>query len=93
MTATFMVEVIYALPDQQTVKNVQVMPNTTVETAIKLSGILHEYPEINLSKNRFGIYSSLAQPETLLKPHDRIEIYRSLIIDPKEARRLRTQKK
>jgi putative ubiquitin-RnfH superfamily antitoxin RatB of RatAB toxin-antitoxin module len=83
------VEIIYARPDDQVLKSLLVPAATTVEQAITLSGITDLFPEIDLKKNRIGIFSKFAKPETILRHHDRIEIYRPLIIDPKEARRKR----
>ena len=48
--------------------------------------------EIDLTKNKIGIFSKFIQPDTLVQPKDRIEIYRPLIIDPKDARRLRAKR-
>ena len=83
------VEVAYALPDQQLILELDVPVGTTVEQAIKESAILDSYPEINLEKNKVGIFGKLTKLVTELKPGDRVEIYRSLIADPKEVRRQR----
>lgn len=87
------VEIVYALSAHQVLKKMQMPVGSTVEQAIYDSGILDEFPEIDLNKNRLGIFSQFAQPDTILQPCDRIEIYRSLLIDPKKARRLRASKK
>jgi len=92
MTAFFQVEVVYALPHIQILEKLDVSAGCTVEQAIKYSGILDQFPEIDLTKNKLGIFGKFAQPETQLSPCDRVEIYRPLIIDPKEARRLRAKK-
>ncbi|PTQ76289.1 hypothetical protein C8R26_1193 [Nitrosomonas oligotropha] len=86
------VEVAYALPQVQFLKKLDVSPGCTVEHAIWCSGVLDEFPEIDLTKNKLGIFGKLTQLQAVLEPHDRIEIYRPLIIDPKEARRLRAKK-
>ncbi len=64
---------------------------TTVGEAIKESGILQQFPEIDLALNKVGIFGKLARIDTLLRDRDRVEIYRALIADPKEARRRRAQ--
>ena len=83
------IEVVYALPANQVLKCFNVPDGTTVEQAIKLSGIIAQFPEIDLATNKFGIFGQLAKAETILRQQDRVEIYRPLIIDPKEARRKR----
>ena len=83
------VEVAYALPDQQVILELDVPVGTTVEQAIKESAVLGAYPEINLEKNKVGIFGKLTKLITELKPGDRVEIYRPLIADPKEVRRQR----
>jgi putative ubiquitin-RnfH superfamily antitoxin RatB of RatAB toxin-antitoxin module len=87
------VEVVYALPHVQILQKLDVPTGCTVEQAIRLCGILQQFPEIDLAKNKLGIFGKITQPQAVLQPHDRVEIYRPLIIDPKEARRLRTKKK
>lgn len=83
------VEVVYALPANQVLKRFNVPDGTTIEQAVAVSGIIAQFPEIDLAKNKFGIFGKLAKAETVLRHQDRVEIYRSLIIDPKEARRKR----
>lgn len=92
MTACFQVEIVYALPHIQILQKLDVSAGCTVEQAIKYSGILDQFPEIDLTKNKLGIFGKVSQLETHLQPNDRIEIYRPLIIDPKEARRIRAKK-
>lgn len=89
----FVVEVAFATPACQLIVSLQVRPGTTLEQAIRLSGILEKFPEIDLSQARFGIFSKLMPGDTVLKEKDRVEIYRPLIADPKESRRKRADKK
>lgn len=86
------IEVAYALPYQQTVLTMTVLPNTTVRDAIIQSGILARFPEIDLAVNKIGIYSRLVKGDETLNQGDRIEIYRPLIADPKEIRKKRAEK-
>lgn len=86
------VEVAYALPDEQIVRLVEGEPGMTVEQAIRESGILEAHPEIDLSKNKVGVFGKAAKLDAVLYPGDRVEIYRSLIADPKEARKKRASK-
>ena len=87
------VEVAYTLPDQQKIIRLQVAPGTTVAKAIAQSGIAQYFPEIDLSKNKVGVYGKLTSQDTVLRDRDRVEIYRSLISDPKEVRRKRAEER
>lgn len=87
----FDVEVVYALPDRQTVLCLQVASGTTLEQAITVSGLLLCHPEIDLTVQKTGIFGQLKPLNTLLYPNDRIEIYRPLLLDPKAARRQRVK--
>lgn len=86
------VEVVYASPEKQSMLSVNVLPNSTVEDAIIASNIINVFPEIDLQKNAVGIFGKKAKLTTRLKDKDRVEIYRPLLIDPMEARRLRAKK-
>lgn len=85
------IEVVYALPDKQTLLKQQVDAGTTVADAIQASGILDKHPEIDLATSKLGIFSKLIKSDTVLRDKDRIEIYRPLIADPKEVRRKRAE--
>ncbi|HSQ04378.1 MAG TPA: RnfH family protein [Burkholderiales bacterium] len=84
-----MVEVVYALPDEQVLLAVRAPAGTTLLQAVDLSGIRLRHPEIDLARNAVGIFGKRASPDTLLQCGDRIEIYRPLTADPKETRRRR----
>ena len=83
------IEVAYAKPDEQLIIVVQTPASCTIEQAIELSGILNQYPEIDLTKNKIGVFSQICPLNKSLQENDRVEIYRSLAIDPMEARRQR----
>lgn len=85
------VELVYALPQEQALLKFQVPKGTRVGDAVQLSGILAKFPEIDLGKNKLGIFGKLAKPDAELRELDRIEIYRPLIADPKEVRRKRAE--
>lgn len=89
------IEVAYATPERQLILNVQVPEGTSMAQAIWLSGIADEFPEIDLENYKAGIWSKVEKKpaERILKLGDRIEIYRPLLIDPKQARRNRAEKK
>jgi len=86
------IEVAYATPEQQVIVALNVPENTTVETAIKSSGLLTRFSEIDLSATAVGIFGKLCELNQPLKAGDRVEIYRPLHNDPKEARRQRARK-
>jgi putative ubiquitin-RnfH superfamily antitoxin RatB of RatAB toxin-antitoxin module len=85
------VEVIYALPAQQPLLKVRLAEGATVEDAIRASGVLEDFPEIDLAKNKVGIFSKLVKLDEKVRDRDRVEIYRPLIADPKEVRRKRAE--
>ena len=86
------IELVYAMPDEQTLLSLEVDVNTTVEQAIKESGIIHQHPEIDLAINKVGIWYKAVKLDQQLQSGDRIEIYRPLIADPKEVRKRRAEK-
>jgi putative ubiquitin-RnfH superfamily antitoxin RatB of RatAB toxin-antitoxin module len=62
-----------------------------VEDAIRASGVLEAFPEIDLARNKVGIFSKLVKLDEKVRDRDRVEIYRPLIADPKEVRRKRAE--
>lgn len=82
-------EVVYALPEKQEIITVRLAEGATVRQSIEASGLLQKYPEIDLAKNKLGIFAKLAKPDALLRDRDRVEIYRPLIADPKAVRQQR----
>ncbi len=86
------IEVAYGQSSRQVIVPLRVSALCTVEEAIQLSGILQQFPEINLTCNKVGIFSKIVTLNKTVQPGDRIEIYRSLTIDPKQARLLRAQR-
>ncbi len=88
---TINIEVAYALPDEQVILSLEVPNDCTVEDAIKRSGILEAYPQINLDTNKVGIFGKMCKLNGSLRDKDRIEIYRKLIADPKESRRQKAE--
>jgi putative ubiquitin-RnfH superfamily antitoxin RatB of RatAB toxin-antitoxin module len=83
------VEVVYAMPGRQTRYALSLAAGATVRDAIERCGVLAAFPEIDLTRNRVGIYGRLASLTTPLRDDDRVEILRPLQADPKEARRRR----
>ncbi|QMM53903.1 RnfH family protein [Enterobacter sp. RHB15-C17] len=92
MSPKITVEVAYALPAKQYLQRVKLDEGATVEEAIRASGLLELRSDIDLSKNKVGIYSRPVKLAGVVSDGDRVEIYRPLIADPKELRRQRAEK-
>lgn len=90
---TIRIEVVYALPEQAYLLPLSVNAGTKIRQAIEISGLLQQCPEIDLERHKVGIFSKLENLDAVLSDGDRIEIYRELRVDPKEARRRRVEKK
>ncbi|MCF5700720.1 RnfH family protein [Pseudomonas syringae] len=88
------IEVVYAAVDRQVLRAVSVKEGATVRAAVLASGIGSEFPELNLAECPLGIFGKVvADPDSrVIQAGDRIEIYRPLLADPKEVRRLRAAK-
>jgi len=89
MSEQISVEVVYALPEKQEFISVKLPEGATARQAIEQSGVLEKYPEIDLAKNKLGVFAKLTKPDSVLRDRDRVEIYRPLIADPKEVRKQR----
>ncbi|KXI21862.1 RnfH family protein [Photobacterium sanguinicancri] len=85
------VEVVYALPVAQRVIKLAITSDTKVQAIIEQSGVLEMYPDIDLKKNKVGVYSRNVKLDATVRDGDRIEIYRPLLADPKEIRRKRAE--
>ena len=83
------VEVVYALPDSQTLLSLTVPAGTTALQAVDRSGILQRHPDLVLADLSLGVFGKAVRHDTPLRDHDRVEIYRPLLGDPKEIRRRR----
>ncbi|QBY03396.1 RnfH family protein [Thalassotalea sp. HSM 43] len=86
------IELVYALPTEQTLISLLIDENSTVEQAIMESGICQQFPEIDLTVNKVGIWNKAVKLQQTVHDGDRIEIYRPLIADPKEVRKRRAEK-
>jgi uncharacterized protein len=87
------VEVVYALPGAQDLIELRVPPGTTARKAIAQSGILQRYPQIDLAADKVGIFGRVVELDLVLEEGDRVEIYRPLRAEPKDARRQRARQK
>lgn len=86
------VELVYAALDRQLLRAVKVPAGSTVEQALSLSGVASEFPELDLAHCPVGIFGKAVKRARALQEGDRIEIYRPLLADPMEVRRLRAAK-
>ncbi|MFT5483211.1 MAG: putative ubiquitin-RnfH superfamily antitoxin RatB of RatAB toxin-antitoxin module [Halieaceae bacterium] len=87
------VEVAYALPDKQQIIALEVAEGTTALEAAQQSGITKTFPEIDIDGSKMGIFGKAVKPSHyIMKAGERVEIYRPLLIDPKENRKERAAK-
>lgn len=90
---TFEVEVAFALPDRQSIVALQVSEGCTAFQAAELSGITKQFADVELASSKMGVFGKVVKPhEYLMRPGDRVEIYRPLIADPKASRKARADK-
>ncbi|MCX2542637.1 MULTISPECIES: RnfH family protein [unclassified Pseudomonas] len=88
------IEVVYAAVDRQVLRTISVAEGSTVRAALSASGIDADFPELDLAGCPVGIFGKvIADPDVrVVQAGDRLEIYRPLLADPKEVRRLRAAK-
>ena len=92
MAEQIIVQVCYASEALQFLRELRVDAGTTLEQAVRLSGLLQAAPDIDLATMAVGIHAKKKTLDTVLREHDRVELYRPLIADPKHARRRRSSK-
>jgi putative ubiquitin-RnfH superfamily antitoxin RatB of RatAB toxin-antitoxin module len=81
------VEVVYALRDRQRIVQVRFSEGMTAIEAVEASGLRVVFPELAAGKHDLGVFGRVVQQTHVLRPGDRVEIYRRLTADPREARR------
>ena len=91
--ADITVQVCHALPDSTFLRSLRVPAGTSIEQAVAHSGLLQAIPGIDLAINMVGIYGKKKPLDSVLRDGDRVEVYRPLQADPKEARRRRAGSK
>ena len=91
--ANIRVEVIYALPASEDTMRIFLPANSKLMDAIVASGMLERHPEIDLAHQTCGVFGEPRALDSVLADGDRVELYRPLRTDPKEARRRRARKK
>lgn len=85
------IQVAYARPERQLVLDLEVPPDTSARDAVRRSGMAREFPEIDPEAAPLGVYGRTVDGDEVLRAGDRVEIYRPLEIDPREARRQRAR--
>ncbi len=89
---TITVEVAYALPHKQKIVAVKVAPGTAARDVVRQSGIVRDFPELDVESVNLGLFGKAVKDNYIPEPGDRIELYRPLKADPKEARKARAAK-
>lgn len=87
------IEIVYGTAEKQWLQQLAVEAGTTAREAVRISCIQNEFPEADIENAPLGIFGKAVKDDTVLRDKDRVEIYRPLLIDPKEARRLRVNAK
>jgi uncharacterized protein len=91
--ASLRIEVVYALPAGEDAVSLRLAPGATAADAVRASGLAERHPEIDLERQKIGIHGRVVKREARLSDGDRVEIYRPLLAEPKEARRRRALRK
>jgi putative ubiquitin-RnfH superfamily antitoxin RatB of RatAB toxin-antitoxin module len=91
MSDNITIEIVYALPEKQTLLRRSVPAGSTVMEAILASGLIEKFPTLDLAVHKLGIFGKLTKADAVLREKDRVEIYRPLLADPKEVRRRRAE--
>lgn len=86
------VEVVYARSDRQYLVTLMLPERSTADEVLRLSGLLERFPEIDVAGCQLGVFGRRVAPQQALRDADRVEIYRPLKADPKEARRERAHR-
>lgn len=81
--------VCYAEADRQLWMRLDVPEECSVQDAIQRSGVLKRFPEIDLKRQKVGIFGKIVKLDSAVKEGDRIEIYRGIVADPKTVKRRR----
>jgi uncharacterized protein len=91
--ASLEIEVVYALPAGEDAVTLRLPAGATALDAVRASGVLERHPEIDLEGQKIGIHGRVVAAQAPLRNGDRVEIYRPLLLEPKEARRRRAIRK
>jgi putative ubiquitin-RnfH superfamily antitoxin RatB of RatAB toxin-antitoxin module len=89
--APLQIEIAYAEPQRAVIKSLRLAAGACVADALRLAALDPDFSAVDLATSAIGIFGKLTRGDQLLRQGDRIEIYRPLSADPKEARRARAQ--
>ena len=92
MSARLSIEVCYASADEQALIALELPAGAMLQQALDASGILRRFPQIDLATQKVGVFGKLKPLDAVLADHDRVEIYRPLLVDPKVSRQRRVEK-
>ena len=87
MSTHIKVEVVYATPETQVLLPVSLPASSTVADALSASGLRQQFSDVDFDQLQTGIWGHTVTREHAVAEGDRVEIYRPLELDPKEARR------
>lgn len=87
------IEVVYAETGAQVIVPLTVPPGTTAGEAVARAALTRTFPQLDIESAPIGVFGKVVEPSRVLRRGDRVEVYRKLRIDPKQARRLRATKK
>lgn len=93
ISAAINIEIAYAMPDRQYLKKVTIPGGTTAREALSFSDLAVEFPQLDLQTCSIGIFGQVIANDRVMQTGDRLEVYRSLQMDPREARRQRAAAK
>lgn len=83
------IEIAYGTAEKQLLQTLRVTEGTTAREAVLQSCIAEEFPDADVKNAPLGIFGKAVKDDTVLRNRDRVEVYRPLLADPKEARRKR----
>ena len=83
------VELVFALPDKQVLRSIELAEGSTVADVIKAGNLVKDFPGLELDDTQAGIWGQPVGRDRVVKDGDRVELYRPLEMDPREARRLK----
>ena len=86
-----LIEVVYALPERQTLVELEMRDGSTARQAALASGLAEQFPELDVEVIPLGVFGVAVDDDRVLEPGDRVELYRPLAMDPREARRVRAR--
>ncbi len=91
LNSSMPIEISYFEPGKPVLLSLKVAPGTTAQQALLQSDLSKYFPHLDVATHKIGIFGKVVPPDYVLKPKDRIEVYRPLLADPKASRRKRAE--